>query len=363
VAFITGHSNAGRGFSTRTSTRTSRGEQWLVEDVETFAVRRDGQAIHGALLGPGRARAPWALPPLAAGRQRRPSMRCPPTTRASWSPTPTASTTTLRGRPGDGDRLLAHARRYFLRTLGSEPDRAREALALIGEPVSDRARDRLGTARTARPCAAHASGRWSTASLPDATCGSPKCSPRRHWPRRSATPATNAPRCRASWTAPPRAVGLPAGPPLSLAGLAAAPGPGAHASWAQTREQQDAQERLAANASGSRCSPSIAIPRLTRGAFASRRQRRGSPNAYVRPGAQGRHGPIARRVPVAQRPSSQSTRSGTGTATGTWANSTPAGSSPRSTRGTAPRPLRSVPSTLGRPRGVGVARSDPEVAL
>ena len=36
---------------------------------------------------------------------------------------------------GDGHRgrVLGHARRYFFKTLGSEPERAREALALIGE--------------------------------------------------------------------------------------------------------------------------------------------------------------------------------------------------------------------------------------
>jgi len=39
----------------------------------------------------------------------------------------------------------SHARRYFFKTLGSEPERAREALALIGEMLFSRAqRDRRG---------------------------------------------------------------------------------------------------------------------------------------------------------------------------------------------------------------------------
>lgn len=48
TAFVTGHSYATVGFSTRTSIIDLGTRKWLVEDLETFAVRRQGQPIRAA---------------------------------------------------------------------------------------------------------------------------------------------------------------------------------------------------------------------------------------------------------------------------------------------------------------------------
>jgi transposase len=88
----------------------------------------------------------------------------------------------------------AHQRRYFFKALGSEPARAREALAMIGalfgieRPWSGR------RTRIARRSGASSRRRWSLASSPGATAWPITCSTRRRSPPRSATPATSGPR-------------------------------------------------------------------------------------------------------------------------------------------------------------------------